>query len=52
MGHQSMSGCLTGVQTQIKEVAPHALYIHCNAHYLNLCLVDSAKAVCGASEFF
>ena len=47
-----MSGCLTGVQTQIKEVAPHALYIHCNAHCLNLCLVDSAKAVCGASEFF
>ena len=51
-GASVMSGCLTGVQTQIKEVAPHALYIHCNAHCLNLCLVDSAKAVRGASEFF
>ena len=51
-GASVMSGCCKGVQTQIREMAPHAIYIHCNAHCLNLCLVDSAKAVRGASEFF
>ena len=44
-----MSGCCKGAQTQSREVALHAIYIHCNAH---LCLVDSTKAVRGASEFF
>ena len=47
-----MSGNCTGVQTRIREVAPQAIYIHCNAHCLNLCLVDSTKAICEASEFF
>ena len=51
-GASVMSGCCKGVQTQIREMVPHAIYIHCNAHCLNLCLVDSAKAVRGASEFF
>ena len=47
-----MSGHCSGIQTLIKEVAPHALYVHCNAHCLNLCLVDSVKAIRDASEFF
>ena len=51
-GASVMSGCCKGVQTQIRKMAPHAIYIHCNAHCLNLCLVDSAKAVRGASDFF
>ena len=51
-GASVMSGCCSGVQTLIKEVVPHALYVHCNAHCLNLCLVDSVKAVRAASEFF
>ena len=40
-----MSGCCSGIQTQSKEVAPHALNVHCITHCLNLCLVDSVKAV-------
>ena len=50
-GASVMSGNCCGVQT-IREVAPQAMYIHCNAHCLNLCLVDSTKAMCEASEFF
>ena len=51
-GASVMSGNCTGVQTRIREVAPQAIYVHCNAHCLNLCLVDSTKAICEASEFF
>ena len=47
-----MSGCCSGVQARIREVAPQAIYIHCNAHCLNLALIDSVKAVRDASEFF
>ena len=51
-GASVMSGNCTGVQTRISEVAPQAIYVHCNAHCLNLCLVDSSKPICEASEFF
>ena len=51
-GASVMSGGCSGVQTRIREIAPQAIYVHCNAHCLNLCLVDCAKAVCEASEFF
>ena len=51
-GASVMSGHCSGVQTRIREVAPQAIYTHCNAHCLNLALVDSVKAVREASEFF
>ena len=51
-GASVMSGSCTGVQTRLKEVAPHATYIHCYAHSLNLVLVDCAKAIPHAAEFF
>ena len=51
-GASVMSGGCSGVQTRICEIAPQAIYVHCNAHCLNLCLVDCAKAVREASEFF
>ena len=47
-----MSGRNTGVQQRIKAVAPHAIYIHCYAHTLNLVLVDAVKSVQLAVEFF
>ena len=47
-----MSGHCTGVQTRLKEFALHAIYIHCHAHILNLVLVDSVKAIPGATQFF
>ena len=51
-GASVMSGAISGVQTRIKRVAPYADYVHCNAHCLNLCLVDTVKGVKHASEFF
>ena len=47
-----MSGRCSGVQQRVKEVIPQAIYIHCFAHVLKLVLVDCAKNVASASEFF
>ena len=38
-----MSGHLQGVATRIKSEEPAALFVHCLAHRLNLCLQDSAR---------
>ena len=51
-GASVMSGCCRGVQQRIKEIAPHAVYVHCYAHCLNLVLVDCTKSVSDASDFF
>ena len=34
-----MAGCSKGVATRIQDKFPKALYIHCAAHRLNLCVV-------------
>ena len=47
-----MSSCCRGVQQCIKEIAPHAVYVHCYAHCLNVVLVDCTKSVSDASDFF
>lgn len=39
-GAAVMSGHCSGVQSRIRQVAPNALYVHCNAHCLNLCLLN------------
>ena len=51
-GASVMSGACSGVQQRIKQVVPHAVYIHCYAHTLNLVLVDSVKMIPSASDFF
>ena len=51
-GASVMSGHLSEVQSRVKEVAPHAHYVHCYAHTLNLVLVDSVKILSSATEFF
>lgn len=51
-GASVMSGRHTGVSAQIKAVAKHVFYVHCNAHCLNLVLVDTVKSVPEASCFF
>lgn len=40
-----MSGKNTGVKVCIKSEALLAFYVHCNAHCLNLVLVDSVKCI-------
>ena len=51
-GAAVMFGIHNGVAALIKKVAPNAMYVHCNAHKLNLCLVDSCKIVPEAEDFF
>ena len=51
-GASVMSGRCSGVQQRLREFAPHAIYIHCYAHTLNLVLVDCAKVVQSVREFF
>jgi len=51
-GASVMSGCFTGVQTRIQSIVPQAIYIHCYAHRLNLCLVHTLNSISGISEFF
>lgn len=51
-GASVMSGHLSGVQSRVKDVVPHAQYVHCYAHTLNLVLVDSVKILPSATEFF
>ena len=43
-GAANMSGCEKGVAARIQEVVPHALYVHCYAHRLNLALQDTLEA--------
>ncbi|XP_034064839.1 zinc finger MYM-type protein 1-like isoform X2 [Gymnodraco acuticeps] len=51
-GAAVMSGKHSGVQARIREQAKYAFYVHCNAHCLNLVLVDTVKAVPEAEQFF
>ena len=51
-GASVMSGRCAGVQQKICQVVPHAAYVYCYAHCLNLVLVDSTKSVFEASNFF
>uniref|UniRef100_A0A3B4VHH5 DUF4371 domain-containing protein n=1 Tax=Seriola dumerili TaxID=41447 RepID=A0A3B4VHH5_SERDU len=50
-GASVMSG-RHGVSARIQSQAKHAFYVHCNAHCLNLVIVDTVKAVPEASCFF
>ena len=51
-GASVMSGHCSRVQQRVRQVAPHAIYVHCHAHVLNLVLVDCVKNNSFASEFF
>ena len=51
-GAAVMSGRCSGVAARIKAEVKHAFYIHCNAHCLNLVIVDSVKAVPEVDCFF
>ncbi|XP_060879641.1 zinc finger MYM-type protein 1-like [Metopolophium dirhodum] len=44
-GANVMRGSINGVQALFKNKVPHAVYIHCHNHRLNLVLVDVAKNV-------
>lgn len=44
-GASNMAGAFRGVQARIKELQPGALYVHCNAHSLNLALQETTCEV-------
>ena len=43
-GASTMSGEISGLQTNIREVAPNALFTQCCAHNLNLILMDAVSS--------
>lgn len=51
-GASVMSGAFSGVQTRIANVIPQAIYVHCHAHRLNLCLVNTIQSIKTAVNFF
>ena len=44
-GASNMSGVRNGVQAQVKREADRALYVHCFAHSLNLCVQEVSKGI-------
>lgn len=42
-GASNMSGVRNGAQALFKQEEPRALYVHCLAHSLNLCVQDASK---------
>lgn len=51
-GASVMRGKNSGVQARLKELANKAFYVHCNAHCLNLVLVDTVKVIPEVDNFF
>ena len=51
-GANVMSGQATGVQAHIVEKIPHAFYVHCHAHRLNLVLINCVKNLEDYADFF
>lgn len=47
-----MRGTYKGVQARIRAENNLAIYLHCNAHVLNLCLVDFAKQISCVRNMF
>lgn len=51
-GAANMSGHYKGLQSRILKHNPKALYVHCQAHCLNVVLVESAKSnICFVTFF-
>ena len=42
-GANTFSGNRTGVQARVKKLAPHALFVHCHCHILQLACVQAAN---------
>ena len=42
-GAATFSGDKTGVQRRLKELVPHALFVHCHCHILQLAFVQTAN---------
>lgn len=50
-GASNVSGKISGLQSRIREEEPRALFVHCNAHNLNLVVQDGIEKVLLARKF-
>ena len=51
-GAATFSGDKTGVQIWLKELSPHALFVHCRCHVLQLASVQAANATPGITHVY
>ena len=51
-GATTSSGNKTGVQRRFKELSPHALFVHCHCHVLQLASVQAANATPGVKHVY
>ena len=51
-GAAIFSGDKTGVQRRLKEHSPHALFVHCRCHVLQLASVQAANATPGIKHVY
>jgi len=51
-GASNMRGEFNGLQTQIRDENPHAFYVHCFAHQLQLVVVAVSTCCSSFSDFF
>uniref|UniRef100_H3B0B3 DUF4371 domain-containing protein n=1 Tax=Latimeria chalumnae TaxID=7897 RepID=H3B0B3_LATCH len=51
-GASNMSGVHSGVQARISKKEPHAEYVHCAAHNLNLTLNDPVRGIPEVKHFY
>ena len=51
-GAVTFSGKKSGVQTRLKMLSPHALYVHCHCHRLQLACVQAANETKGIKNVY
>ena len=51
-GASTFSGNRSGVQTRLKTLAPHALFVHCHCHVLQLACVQAANSTAGIKHVY
>ena len=51
-GAATFSGDKTGVQRRLKKLSPHALFVHCCCHVLQLASVHAANATPGIKHVY
>ena len=51
-GAATFSGDKTEVQRRLKELSPHALFVHCHCHFLQLASVQAPNATPGIKHVY
>ena len=51
-GAATFSGKRTGVQARIKKHTPHAIFVHCHCHLLQLACIQAANSTPGISHIY